>query len=127
MRNGVVVLGPEGEPLAEKLENVFSGLGYTTKMVKSNAEINNRVAQSDYGLAEDNPFICFSVIIESPAPNYSFRIRFNISDDISSEGPSTFNPVVSMMEWNYWAGMATSRTSGLFQVNNILLNLILQN
>lgn len=51
-------------------------------------------------------------------------MRFHITDELSSEGPSNFNPVFSMQPWNYWTALATSRMSGLLEVNNLILNTI---
>ena len=49
-------------------------------MVNNNNEINQKAMSQDYGKTLDNPYMCFSIFVDSSDENYSFRLRYNSSD-----------------------------------------------
>jgi hypothetical protein len=109
-----------------ELQSIMFGFGYTVRLSSSDDEVNKYVRDPLYGTDSGHLKLCFGITIVSGAPNYSYKLRYNISGLIgSNEGPSTED--VSTFD-AFFAMTTLTRPirSGMLIINNLLHNLILR-
>lgn len=119
-RNGIVALSPSGHALATRVSQRLTALGYTVQTFNSDDEINTLARSELYGLDPAFPRICFAVSFTGNSPNYTYKLRYNIT-----ESPSTTQKVTLDDLFNTRT-VATPFASGMFTVNNLIHNEILR-
>lgn len=79
----------------EKLERVFTNSTTSTRIYASDDEIDTITRDPDYG-TEKYPRFCFGITFVEGAPNYEYKLRFNITiNRRRSEGPSTQDDITT--------------------------------
>jgi len=83
----IVGLTPNGDPLKDKLYTMLNNFGYTTYNYSSETEMETYIRNTAY---QNSTQVCFGITVQnSTAGNYQYKLRFNVSEDGSGDGPST--------------------------------------
>ena len=120
----MVALSNPSDPITLYLNQSLAQLGYITRLFNSNEDIDRIVRSSSYGKNPSNPYICFAISIDSSEGTYRYRLRYNISDSLDTEGPATDNPLFSVTPNNVHVALRTGTASGMHQMNALVINAI---
>lgn len=101
--------------------------GYNTRIFASDAELDALVRHPLYTLSPDYPRVCFGISLLSGSPNYSYKLRYNVSSDFfsGSDGPSTIAPSTLDLYFDSTT-IYYPIVSGMLVINNLIHNLILR-
>jgi hypothetical protein len=75
----VAVVASNNPPLLSQVQTTLSEFGYVVKMFGSDDELNQYIRDPLYGTDSNHYQICFGITLVSDSPNYSYKLRYNIS------------------------------------------------